>query len=169
MLNKFKFAFAGAVVAAGLVSNAAYAAEATGTATVEIVTPVELSAVTTLNFGLVAADALAAGTVTIGHADNTQAVSTVKGFGSAARGSFQVTAAADGAVVDLAFDNATITLTDNAAVGADMTANLTMSASSITFDAAALETVYVGGTLDVGIDQEQGTYEGSFTVTANYQ
>ncbi len=166
MLNKIKFAVAGAVIAAAMASNAAYAATATGTATVEIVTPVVLSSVTELNFGLVAADATNAGTVTIGTGADTQSLSTVKGFGGSSRGSFQVTAAAADAVVELGLTDASILLTGT---GTDMTANLTLSKSSITFDSAALETVYVGGTLDVGAAQAMGTYTGSFEVTADYQ
>jgi Mat/Ecp fimbriae major subunit len=161
MLNKIKFAVAGAVIAAAMASNAAYAATATGTATVEIVTPVVLSAVTDLNFGLVAADAANAGT-----GADTQSLSTVKGFGGSSRGSFKVTAAAASAVVALGLTDASILLTG---AGTDMTANLTLSKSSITFNSTALETVYVGGTLDVGAAQTMGTYTGSFEVTADYQ
>jgi hypothetical protein len=46
---------------------------------------------------------------------------------------------------------------------------LTLSNSSILFNSASLQTVYVGGTISLGANQTAGTYVGSFDVTAEYQ
>ncbi len=164
MLNKMKIALATAIVVAAMGSNAAFAASKTGTATVEIVTPVVLSNVAQLNLGLVAATATA-GTVTIPVSANTQSCSGVVCLGGSSRGSFQVTAAANNAVIDLSADAST-TLTGP---GANMALGLFLSKNSITFNSASLETVYVGGALDVAANQVAGTYTGSYNVTANYQ
>jgi hypothetical protein len=45
----------------------------------------------------------------------------------------------------------------------------TLSNASITFNSASLQTVFVGGSLAVGVNQAAGAYTGSFTVTAQYQ
>jgi Mat/Ecp fimbriae major subunit len=168
MLNKMKIALASAAAIAALSSTGAYAATATGTATVEIVTPVQLSAVTSLNLGLVAASA-AGGTVTVATSANAQNCSGVVCLGGSSRGSFQVTNAAAGAVIDLSISDPSIVLSDGPGGGADMPLNLTMSNASITFNSAALQTVYVGGTLSVGAAQVNGTYTGTFDVVADYQ
>ncbi len=168
MLNKMKIALATAAAVAAMSSTGAFAATQTGTATVEIVTPVQLSAVTNLNLGLVAATA-AGGTVTVATSANAQNCSGVTCLGGSSRGSFQVTNAAAGAVIALSISDPSIVLSDGPGGGADMPLNLTMSASSITFSASALQTVYVGGTLNVGAAQVNGTYTGTFQVVADYQ
>ena len=50
-----------------------------------------------------------------------------------------------------------------------MSATLASSAATITFNSASLQDIFVGGTLSVGANQAAGTYNGSFTVTADYQ
>ena len=62
MINKMKLALAGAVIATGMMSNAAYAATQQADATVQVLAAVQLSAVSDLDFGVVAASA-AGGTV----------------------------------------------------------------------------------------------------------
>jgi Mat/Ecp fimbriae major subunit len=168
MLNKMKIALASAVAIAAISSTGAQAATATGTATVEIVTPVKLSAVTSLNLGLVAASATT-GTVTVATSANTQNCSGVVCLGGSSRGSFQVTAASAGAVIDLSISAPSIVLSDGPGGGADMPLNLTLSNASIVFNAASLQTVYVGGTLNVGAAQVNNTYTGTFQVVADYQ
>ena len=166
MLNKMKIMLAGTIVAASLVSGAANAATETATAEAQILTPVALSAVSDLNFGLIAATA-AAGTVQITTASDTPNCSAqVICVGtSASRASFQVTAATNGQLVNLAITDNTISLSNG---GNSMNATLGLSASSIVFDSAALETIYVGGTLSVGANQAAGVYSGDFEVTADY-
>jgi Mat/Ecp fimbriae major subunit len=166
MLNKMKLLLAGSIAAASLVSGAAHAATETATAEAEILTPVALSAVSDLNFGLIAASA-AQGTVTLPLTSDTRACSAeVICVGTdATRASFEVTAASSGQVIALDIPTA-VTLTSTA--GDTMAVALTASATSITFDPAALETVYIGGTLSVGASQAAGLYSGEFDVTADY-
>ncbi len=163
MLNKIKIALAGSVVAAAMLSSGAQAATATGTAKVEILVPVELSTVADLDFGLVAAGA-SSGTVTLPVGSNTRACTNVTCVGTASRGSFQVTNASNGQVIQLSATNATLT-----GPGANMAVTTALSAASVTFNSAALQTVNVGGSLAVGVNQAAGNYTGSFTVTAQYQ
>jgi Mat/Ecp fimbriae major subunit len=164
MLNKMKIMLAGTIVAASLVSGAANAATETATAQAEILTPVALSAVSDLNFGLIATSGTA-GTVVIPTTSDVRDCTDVICVGTASRASFQVTAATDGQLVNLGITDNTITLVDGAN---SMTATLGLSSASIVFDPLALETVYVGGTLDIGATQAAGQYTGSFEVTADY-
>ena len=163
MLNKIKIALASTAVAAAMLSSGAQAATATGTAKVEILVPVELSTITDMDFGLVAAGA-SSGVVTLPVGSNTRACVNVTCIGTASRGSFQVTNASNGQVIQLSATNATLT-----GPGANMAVTTVLSASSVTFNSASLETVNVGGSLAVGTNQAAGSYTGTFTVTAQYQ
>jgi hypothetical protein len=163
MLNTIKLALTGSVMAAAMLSSGAQAATATGTAKVEILVPVELSTISDLDFGLVAAGA-SAGTVVMPTGSNTRACTNVTCVGTAARGSFQVSNASNGQVIQLSATNATLT-----GPGANMAVATTLSNASITFNSASLQTVFVGGSLAVGVNQAAGAYTGSFTVTAQYQ
>jgi hypothetical protein len=84
--------------------------------------------------------------------------------GSAA--SFQVTQATNGEAIALSVGNPT-PLTSGA--NSIPLSGLTLSNSSILFNSASLQTVYVGGTISLGANQTAGTYVGSFDVTAEYQ
>ena len=50
-----------------------------------------------------------------------------------------------------------------------MSLALAASTASVTFNSASLQDIFVGGTLTVGANQVAGTYNGAFTVTADYQ
>ncbi|MGC1470092.1 MAG: DUF4402 domain-containing protein [Sphingorhabdus sp.] len=166
MINKMKLALAGAIVATGMVSNAAYAATEQADATVQVLAAVQLSAVTDLDFGVVAASA-AGGTVSLGAASGaTPSATGVIAISGGAPASFQVTQATNGEVIDLTVGNpAPLT-----GPGADIAlSGLTLSTGSITFNSASLETVYVGGTISLNPNQVAGTYTGTFDVTAEYQ
>ncbi len=165
MLNKMKIVLAGTVAAASLVSGAAHADTETATAEAEILTPVALSAVTDLDFGLIAADA-DGGTVSLPVASDTRTCTGVICVGTASRASFQVTAAADSQVIALSVPTSGVALSGP---GTDMPVSLALSAGSITFDSAALETVFIGGDLTVGNNQTAGVYSTTFDVTADYQ
>ncbi|MBP6379548.1 DUF4402 domain-containing protein [Sphingorhabdus sp.] len=166
MINKMKLALAGAIVATGMVSNAAYAATEQADATVQVLAAVQLSAVTDLDFGVVAASA-AGGTVSLGAASGaTPSATGVIAISGGAPASFQVTQATNGEVIDLTVGNpAPLT-----GPGADIAlSGLTLSNASITFNSASLQTVYVGGTISLNPNQVAGTYTGTFDVTAEYQ
>jgi Mat/Ecp fimbriae major subunit len=165
MLNKFKIVLAGTIAAAAMFSGAANAATQTATAEAEIMTPVVLSSVTNLDFGLIAVGT-GAGTVAMGGSD-IRTCASVTCVGTAARGKFRVTAAAAGAVVDLGITDNTIQLTGPSGSTA-MNATLALSTSQITFNSASLEDVFVGGTLNVNAAQAAGVYTGTYEVTAQY-
>ena len=55
MINKMKLALAGAVIATGMVSNAAYAATEQAQATVDVLAAVAITVDAPLDFGVVAA------------------------------------------------------------------------------------------------------------------
>ncbi len=163
MLNKIKIALATSVVAVAMLSSGAQAATASGTAQVNILVPIEISAVANLDFGLIAVGA-SSGTVTLPVGSNTRACVNVTCVGSASRGSFQITNATNGQAIQLSATNATLT-----GPGANMLVTTSLSANSITFDSTALQTVNVGGSLAVGLGQTDGFYDGDFTITAEYQ
>jgi Mat/Ecp fimbriae major subunit len=165
MLNKIKLVLAGTVAAAAMFSGAANAATQTATAQAEIMTPVVLSSVTNLNFGLVAVGT-GAGTVALGGSD-ARVCANVVCVGTAARGKFRVTAASDGAVIDLGITDNTIQLTGPSG-STPMDVTLGLSDSAITFSAAALQDVFVEGTLNVNAAQAAGVYTGTYEVTAQY-
>ncbi len=165
MLNKFKTALGASFIAAAMMTNSAHAATETASAEAEIIVAVELSPVADLDLGLVAVGA-AGGTVDLDEASGTRTCSAaLTCVGGSTRGSFQVTNAADGFVIDINVDAST-TLTGT---GADMLLTLRPSATTITFDASSLETVFVGGELAVGASQAAGVYTGTYSVSANYQ
>lgn len=165
MLNKVKLVLAGTVAAAAMFSGAANAATQTATAQAEIMTPVVLSSVTNLNFGLIAVGT-GTGTVALSGSD-TRTCTNVVCVGTAARGKFRVTAASSGAVIGLGITNSTIQLAGPSG-STPMNVTLGLSANSITFSAAALQDVFVQGTLNVGAAQAAGVYTGTYEVTAQY-
>lgn len=165
MLNKIKTAIGTSVIALAMVSTAGHAATETADAEATIIAAVELTLVDTLNMGLIAVGATG-GTVTLDQASGTRTCSAaLTCVGGSTRGSFQVTNAQDGLVVDLTVDAST-TLTGP---GAAMNLTLVPSATSITFDSAAIETIFVGGELTVGDAQVAGVYSGTYDVSAEYQ
>ncbi|HMU22200.1 MAG TPA: DUF4402 domain-containing protein, partial [Sphingorhabdus sp.] len=150
------------------VSNAAYAATEQADATVQVLAAVELSAVTDLNFGVVAASA-AGGTVTIAAASGaTPTASGVIAISGGAPASFQVTQATDGEVIDLTVGNPAALVGPSGSTPIPLS-GLALSTSSITYSSTTPETVYVGGTISLGASQMAGTYTGTFDVTAEYQ
>lgn len=164
MLNKMKILIAGVAAAAAMSSTAAYADTENATATVQIIGAVNLQKFADLDFGTIAS-AATAGTVALPTASNTRTCTTVTCVGTASRARFQVVAATNGYVIAISH-SPTVSLTGP---GTAMSATLASSAASITFNSASLQDIFVGGTLNVGANQAAGTYNGSFTVTADYQ
>jgi Mat/Ecp fimbriae major subunit len=176
MLNKMKFAVAGAVVAAAMASTGAQAATANANARVEILTPVTIAKTSDLDFGLIATSG--AGTVVVDEASAakscTGAVTCVGTTG--VLGAFDVTAAAAQTI--------TVSVGNTSLVGpagsVAMPAALRISGTGVTVtgaglnagtftSAAAAKSVKVGGTVTVGATQLAGVYTGAFTLTADYQ
>jgi Mat/Ecp fimbriae major subunit len=164
MLNKMKIVLAGAAAVAAMSSTAAFADTENATATVQILGAVNLQKFADLDLGTVAASATA-GTVSLPTASNTRTCNVVTCVGTASRARFQVTAATNGYVIDITH-SPTASLTGP---GAAMSLTLAASTAAVTFNSASLQDIFVGGTLTVGANQVAGTYNGTFSVTADYQ
>lgn len=166
MINKMKLALAGAVIATGMVSNAAYAATEQAQATVDVLTAVAITVDSGLNFGVVAASA-AGGTVSVAASAVAVPIGTgVVPISGGNAGAFRVTQGTNNSVLNLTASNPTpLTSGGNQIV----LSGLTLSANSITFNSASITPVYVGGTISLGANQPAGTYTGTFDVTAEYQ
>lgn len=166
MINKMKLALAGAVIATGMVSNAAYAATENAQAAVDVLAAVELTEYQRLDFGVVAASA-AGGTVTVGASGAALPVGTgVLAISGGAAARFRVTQATNGSVIALTVGNPAPLTGPGANIALS---GLTLSANSITYNSATPQDIYVGGTISLNPNQVAGVYTGSFDVTAEYQ
>lgn len=166
MLNKLKVALLGAsaVVAFASTATQAQAATQTADARVTIIPAVQLAQNDVLDFGVIASSSTA-GTVELPIGSNSRTCSAgVTCIGTALRGRFTVTGAANGYTVAITVP-ATATLTSGANT---MTAALVPSIAGFTSVGAA-EVFFVGGTLSVGANQAAGLYTGTYNVSANYQ
>ena len=164
MLNKMKIVLAGAAAVAAMSSTAAFADTENATATVQILGAVNLQKFADLDLGTVASGATA-GTVALPTTSNTRTCNVVTCVGTATRARFQVTAATNGYVIDISH-SPTASLTGP---GAAMSLTLAASTAAVTFNSASPQDIFVGGTLTVGANQAAGTYNGTFSVTADYQ
>lgn len=136
---------------------------------ITVVTPVSVTKTRDLSFGTVTSTGTA-GTITVpavrtGTNTATGGASTVTNGTS---GEFAISGAAQTAVV-MSVSPTPLTLTGPGS--ASMTASAwTMSPTSpVTLPNNGSQTVYVGGTLNVGASQAQGSYSGIVTFTVNYQ
>lgn len=176
MLNKMKFAVAGAVIAAAMASTGAQAATANADARVEILTPVTIVKTSDLDFGLIATSG--AGTVAVAQSGGakscTGAVTCVGTTGVLA--SFNVTAVTGQTVAVSVGNTSLVGPTGSVA----MPAALRLAGTGVTVTGAGLntgtytsaataKTITVGGTVTVGATQLAGVYTGAFTLTADYQ
>lgn len=157
-----KSAAAAVVALAAFGSSAAYAADATATATATLVEPVTLSKTADLNFGTVVSGT-GASTVQVSNAGARTCGAGITCAGTVTAAQFSVDGA-NGYVLVISVPTSAVSLTSGAN---SMTANLT-PVSNITLGTGA-STFGVGGTLNVGANQAQGVYTGTFTVSANYQ
>ena len=160
-----------AVSAMGLGASAAHAADATATATAEILEAVAIVNVggTALDFGAIVPDAASSGSVVVAASTATtpSACNTVSCFGTVSAAPFQVTGS-DGKTVDVSVP-ASVTLTRSGGTET-MTASLSdsLGGTSTTLSGGSAN-FFVGGTLTVGAAQTAGVYNGTFTVSADYQ
>ncbi len=161
MLNK-KIALLGAAAVA-MISTGANAATVSATAEVDILAPVTLAQTAGLDFGVVAAGA-AAGTVTLTPASDVRTCSAgLACVGAANRGAFSVVGANGYTVVITVAPTTTLT-----GLGAPMSLSLTAS-TPLVIASGLPQTFHVGGTLAVGAAQTAGTYNGTYSVSADYQ
>ncbi len=163
-MSKFvKAALASSVLAASVMgAGAAQAATASADATANI-----LQQVTVTSDG----SDLAFGTIVTGTAASTVAVDSAGAVtcgtglvcsGTTTAAGFDVTGTT-GETVDVSAD-ASVTLTGPSGT---MTASLSPSVSTIVLDGT--DGFSVGGTLNVGANQADGAYSGTFNVTVDYQ
>ena len=151
-----------------LSSSASMAVTLPSQARAEVVSPLTISEVTDLNFGIF--DNFAAGNVTIGTDDSLTTVLTHLGGGS--RAAFTITGRED-EVYNITIP-ASVTLNGSgSASGSSMSATLIgVSANSGLAALGTLtggsDTVYVGGTLVVASNQTAGSYSGTYNVTVQY-
>ncbi|TNF91631.1 MAG: DUF4402 domain-containing protein [Gammaproteobacteria bacterium] len=160
-----------AIAMAGLTVTAANAIDLTATATATVVEPLAITQVTPMDFGTISGT-LTAGTVRLA-VDNSRSVlggaQTLINDGAA--GDYTITGE-PGLLFDLSFANGTLT-----GPGADMIVSnfqTSLGAPPLTsnLDAAgptAGEANFqVGADLAVGSNQVSGDYNGTFTITVNY-
>ncbi len=169
-MKKFATVFAaGAAMASfGLGASAANAATATADATAEILQQVQIAKTADLNFGTIAPDSSASGTVSVAAnaagTRNCAANLTCAGAASVSSAAFNVTGA-NGLNVDVTGLGSLTQLSDGTN---NMPISLTASSNTLAMTGSAVA-LYVGGTLTVAANQPAGVYDGQFTVNVDYQ
>ncbi len=163
-IRTLKSVAAGSVLALGLVSGAANAATADGTARATILQQVTVTNTSDLQFGTVAIGT-GGGAVTVATGGGRTCATTLVCSGATTSAGFSVSGAT-GMNVGISVPGS-VTLTETG--GATMSAALASSATSLTLLGTAADAFRVGGTLNVGGTQAAGAYAGTFTVTVNYQ
>jgi hypothetical protein len=156
---------------AGLASTgAAFAATASGTASAEIVSAIAVSSTATLNFGQIAPSGTA-GTVSISTAgvrSSTGGV-TLGNQVAVAAASFGVTGAPNNVYTIVLPADGTVTLTSGGSPAMAVDGFVSNPASPGTLNGGGSDTILVGATLSVGVNQPNGSYSGTFPVTVAYQ
>ncbi|MDB5715122.1 MAG: hypothetical protein JWO15_2519 [Sphingomonadales bacterium] len=163
-IRTFKAVLAGsAMLALGLSANAAQAATATANAKAQILKAITVTKSADLDFGTIVSGA-AASTVALTTAGALTCGTGLTCAGTAIPAGFAITGT-NTQVVNISTTNASLT-----GPGAAMNAVLSPSVTSLTITGTAATDVFkVAGVLSVGVNQVEGVYSGTFTVTANYQ
>ncbi|MBT5471973.1 MAG: DUF4402 domain-containing protein [Nitrospina sp.] len=161
--NMLKITIA-ALLTLGFGASNAMAASDTGTAEATVVKQITISKTQDLGFGGMLQSGTG-GTITISPADGTVTPSGVQTTGATAtRGEFFVDGDPNRAYTTTL--DPTVTLFGG--FGASpMTADLTQDSNGalILFGS---DVIFIGGTLNVGVNQSPGAYTGSFNVTVDY-
>jgi hypothetical protein len=169
-MSKFMHrAVAGALVATlGLSAGVAHAAPATASATASarVLQQITVTNTSDLDFGTVVAGT-AASTVAISAAGTRTCGSGLTCTGTVSSANFNINGTRN-TVVTITGDN-TVSLANGS--GGTMSASLTRSASTLTLASAGPVggSFQVGGTLNLGANQADGAYSGTFNVTVDYQ
>lgn len=167
MRNTLRIAFVGAALSAVSFASAASAAtSATANASAEVLSTLTLTADSALNFGQIAANT--GGTVTV-NADGTVVPSgTLISTGTRAPAGFTVTGTNNANVVLTLPASATLTRS-----GGTETMTITGFNSNppgaFQLSGTGSATFNVGGTLGVAAAQAAGVYNGTFSVSVEYQ
>ena len=149
------------VVALGFGASAASAATATANARASILRQITVTKTADLDYATIVTGA-AASTVIVAPCGARTCGVGLTCSGTATAAAFSVIGTV-GQVATVSVP-ATVTLTSG---GNNMTSTLLSSAATLTL--AATNSFNVGGTLAVGANQADGVYNGTFTVTVNYQ
>ena len=146
--------------------HAAMAAEATGQASAVVVTPISVSETASLSFGNIAPSATA-GEVTVSTAGARSVTGGVSELGgTVAAGAFTVDGSGSATYGITLPANGVVTLTGPGTAmavkdfGHSLSGTPTLSGGTGSFT--------VGATLEVGASQAEGTYNGTYTVSVNY-
>lgn len=158
-----------------LASGASQAAQASGNSTGTVIVPIAITSTADLSFGNFAAGT-GAGTITVSTsgARTVAGVVTIGTGGTAAR--FDITGSA-GATYSITHGG-TAVLTNTGGAGETMTltkfSDLTGADATSgnvatgTLSGLGTQSLFVGGTLDVGANQVAGTYTGTVIATVEY-
>jgi len=160
-IRSIKAALIGAALVAGFGASSAQAATASATARATILRQVTLTKTADLDFGTIITAATAS-TVAVSPAG-------VRSCGTGLTCTNAVTAAAFGIV---GTTGQTVTLAATGPVTLTSGANTmtaTLATSAATRVLTGTDSFTVGGTLNVGGNQADGVYTGSFNVTVDYQ
>ncbi len=152
---------------AGCSGTAGPTASATVTAVVKGVISIALSETTQLNFGKVAA----------GDTARVIAAASAPTCSSCVRGAFAVVGAVSQSYIVKAMPAAatlssganTMTVNGWTAACSGASGSLASDLSGCVMTAAGTDTVYLGGTLNIGAAQAAGSYSGTYTFTVAYQ
>ncbi|MEK6636641.1 MAG: DUF4402 domain-containing protein [Pseudomonadota bacterium] len=161
--NILKVIVTGSLVASlGMGATAAHAATASATAKAKILRQVTLTNTSDLQFGTIVSSPTAS-TVLVSTTGVRTCGSGLVCSGTSTAAGFNVTGT-NNQVVSVSVPTL-VTLTSGTF---SMVADLATSATSLTISGNS-GSFAVGGTLNVGADQSDGDYEGTFNVTADYQ
>ncbi|NNF96445.1 MAG: DUF4402 domain-containing protein [Halobacteria archaeon] len=155
-----------AAVLAGVYTQTAVAADVSGTATANVLAPLTITQKYAMDFGDVAGDTASATTVVLTTAGATSSADGAFTGGSPTAGEFDVTGG-DSLAYNITLPAST-TLTSG---GDSMTVdNFNHDAGGApALDGSGKHTFKVGATLNLGAGQAAGVYNGTYTVTVEYQ
>lgn len=156
-------------LSASFFSTSTLAANANGSATVTVLTPLSIAAGTNgMDFGNVAGDADNSTTVTLSSGGGTTASAGANAAGSPTPGDFDVTGSGTLAY-NITVPPAAITLT-GVGFGGTMTVDtFETSAGGSSSLTAGSDSFTVGAVLNIGANQAADTYNGTYSMTVEYQ
>ena len=178
MLNKKLLMAAGAAtLSASFFSGALMAANlATGNASANVVQPISIvpgASGIELDFGNIIPDTIATADVILTAAGIIVSATPAIVTGSTTGGAFDVSGSNDVSYTITVPANGTVTLTDTGGNGGTaMAVNdfTTDQPSGVgTLSGTGAQTIAIGATLTVGINQAESTYAGTYDITVNYQ
>ena len=170
MLNRkiLSIITAAGIVGFGVISSNVFAANATGNASANIVTPLSVVETTAMNFGSISPDSLVATTVVLDEVTGVAASTDGAGvLGGSNAGVFTVSGSGALAIAVTYSAGDVLSCDTPGCVFPDMPIG-TFTDDAATNLVGGSEVFNVGATLSVGANQGVDTYSGTFTVTVNY-